>query len=59
MQTQRQSQVQRSPTERFVDLLAECFPLTVVQRVRLEDALDDVVREAMDRMEADARREDW
>lgn len=50
MQAQRQSQVQRSPTERFVDILADVFAnegvlLSDKQRVRLEDAFNDAVKE--------------
>jgi hypothetical protein len=53
----------RSPTERFVDLLAELLPqMTDVQRVRMEDAFNDAV-EALEaqaqRREAESRSEEW
>ena len=44
---QRQAQVQRSPTERFVDAVVDAFSptgyLADEHRVRLEDAFNDAV----------------
>jgi len=61
---QEQFQRQRSPTERFVDLIADAFgawglSLSDEMRVRLEDAFCEAVEERVHQRDVDARREHW
>lgn len=56
MQTQRQAQVQRSPTERFVDLLGRVLTeghMTGEMQVRLEDAFNDAVEAKINSLHSD------